>query len=143
MQFDPSTDLRLRSVARALRDRNVARVVPYPRIRRLIFECNHQSIMRTPHAPTEITVRPPLPLTDAHWQAIVNAIGLSKREALVVELVLRDLSNKEIAEVLGISPRTVETYLHDRIPQKTGARSRMQLAGYIMLIALEHHHPAC
>jgi len=93
-------------------------------------------MLSTPRSEAILLDKPPLPLTDAHWQAIVEATKLSKRESLVVELVLRDLSNKEIGEVLGISPRTVETYLQDRIPQKTGAKTRMQLAMHVFAIAL-------
>lgn len=42
---------------------------------------------------------------------------LSPREAEVARLVAEDLSDKEIASILQISPRTVQAYL-DRIASK-------------------------
>lgn len=79
---------------------------------------------------------PPLPLDKEHWQAVVNAMGISKQQAKVVELVLRDLGVKEIAVVLGLGEGTVKDYLK-RIGSRTGTRGRMQLAMYVMTLSLQ------
>lgn len=88
------------------------------------------------HAAAILAAAPPLPLSARQWEVIVKAMRLSKREATVAELVLRDLGNKEIAAVMGISHKTVGTYLDTRIPKKTGARGRMQLATHVLAVAL-------
>ena len=53
--------------------------------------------------------------------------GLTHRESLVADLVSLGRTNNEVAEHLGISPRTVETHL-TRIYAKLGMRSRTELA---------------
>jgi FixJ family two-component response regulator len=58
-----------------------------------------------------LATAPPLPLTSDQWRAVAGELGLSDQEANVVELALRDLCNKQIATVLGISKKTVEEYL--------------------------------
>lgn len=51
---------------------------------------------------------------------------LSKRQYECVILAAKGLSAKEIARLLDISPRTVETHL-DILREKLNARNRMQL----------------
>src|SRR5207245_486772 len=51
---------------------------------------------------------------------------LSPREKDVARLLARGHSNREIAEVLFLSPRTVEHHVA-RVLQKSGARSRVDL----------------
>ena len=53
---------------------------------------------------------------------------LTGRELAVLHQVRRGLGDTEIAEVLSISPRTVEKHV-ERLLTKTGAASRDQLAG--------------
>jgi FixJ family two-component response regulator len=67
---------------------------------------------------------------------MVDAVGFSSREAEVADLVIRDLCNKQIAIVLGISIKTVDEYLTYRIPAKTGTRGRMQLSTRLTAVAL-------
>jgi HD-GYP domain-containing protein (c-di-GMP phosphodiesterase class II) len=55
--------------------------------------------------------------------------GLSEREAEVLCLVARGLSNKAIAGRLGVSPRTVQTHVM-HIFDKTGMRGRAAAALY-------------
>jgi DNA-binding NarL/FixJ family response regulator len=57
------------------------------------------------------------------------AVGfrITPREKEIVELVCRGLKNKEIAEVMSITPGTVKVHLM-HIFEKTGARDRFQLA---------------
>jgi DNA-binding NarL/FixJ family response regulator len=58
---------------------------------------------------------------------------LSKREDEVVQLVANGLSNKEIADKLFISVRTVKAHLTS-IFSKTGFRDRLELA-----VKMRHH----
>jgi DNA-binding CsgD family transcriptional regulator/tetratricopeptide (TPR) repeat protein len=53
-------------------------------------------------------------------------LGVTAREADVLDLVAEGLSNKEIATRLFVSPRTVEKHVESLL-RKTGARSRTQL----------------
>jgi DNA-binding CsgD family transcriptional regulator len=53
--------------------------------------------------------------------------GVTRREADVLVLVREGLTNKEIAERLYLSPRTVEKHIESLL-RKTTARSRTQLA---------------
>ena len=56
---------------------------------------------------------------------------LSRREIEVVRLVVDGMTNKEIAQTLVISRRTVEGHV-ERALVKTGLRSRSQLAGWFV-----------
>jgi pimeloyl-ACP methyl ester carboxylesterase/DNA-binding CsgD family transcriptional regulator len=54
---------------------------------------------------------------------------LTDREIEVLQLVVRGLSNREMAAELVLSPRTVERHL-ENIYRKTGARNRVEVAAY-------------
>ena len=51
---------------------------------------------------------------------------LSQREQQVIPLVCDGLSNKEIAEKIGVTEGTVEAHLHS-IYEELGVRSRIEL----------------
>ena len=55
-----------------------------------------------------------------------QVVGLTKRERAIAELAVQGLSNKEIAERLGIGVRTVEFHLQG-VYGKFGVRSRWQI----------------
>lgn len=74
---------------------------------------------------------PPLPIDNFHWQAIVEALELSSQQAKVAELVLRGMSDKQVAAELGISGPTLRTYL-SRISARTRTRGKMELAMHIL-----------
>jgi FixJ family two-component response regulator len=57
--------------------------------------------------------------------------GLSKRQRQVMELAARGLSNKEIADRLGISPRTVEIH-RAWMMERMGARNVADLVRMVM-----------
>jgi DNA-binding NarL/FixJ family response regulator len=57
-----------------------------------------------------------------------NQVSLSKREIEVIRLICREHTNKEIADKLFISPRTVDGH-REKILQKTKARN---VAGIVM-----------
>jgi len=56
---------------------------------------------------------------------------LSVRQRQVMDLAVKGYSNKEIAQELGISPRTVETY-RAWVMEKTGARNLADLVRFAM-----------
>jgi DNA-binding CsgD family transcriptional regulator len=61
---------------------------------------------------------------DASWSALTAC--LSKREIQVLRLIALGYTNKEVADELFISVRTVETH-KSRIIKKTGLRARSEL----------------
>jgi pimeloyl-ACP methyl ester carboxylesterase/DNA-binding CsgD family transcriptional regulator len=61
--------------------------------------------------------------------AIPPPVGLTVRETEVLALVARGLSNREIAEQLVLSPRTIERHL-ENLYRKTGARNRAEATAY-------------
>ena len=77
---------------------------------------------------------PPLPLDDAHWRAIVEAMQLSPQQAKIVELVLRGMCDKQIAAAMGISEPTIRTYLQ-RISARTRTHGRMELAMRVLAVS--------
>ena len=59
---------------------------------------------------------------------------LTRREQQVARLIVRGLSNKEVARELGLSAGTVKLHVH-RIFQKTGVRNR-----YSLIILMSAHN---
>jgi non-specific serine/threonine protein kinase len=55
---------------------------------------------------------------------------LSRRELQIAEFVTRGLTSREIAQRLGISPRTAEGHV-ERLRNKLGFRSRAQVAAWM------------
>lgn len=76
-------------------------------------------------------VLPPLPVNERLLQATLKALHLSPTQAKIVEWILRDASNRQIAAELGISESTLKTH-QQRISARTGTRGRMQLAMRVM-----------
>ena len=86
----------------------------------------HACAQRTVHGRWRILVFL-LPERQEHCHAKQYAdLGLTKREAETVELVVAGLKNTEIAERLSISINTVQCHLHT-IFQKLGIRNRAEL----------------
>lgn len=83
---------------------------------------------------------PPLPLAADHWQAIVKEMGLSARQAEIVELVARGASLREISSALEISISTIRTQ-QERIFDKTGTNTRGELL--LRILALSHNVGWC
>jgi non-specific serine/threonine protein kinase len=67
---------------------------------------------------------------DVEVDAADPAVGLTRRESQVAELVARGLSNKEIAATLVVSQRTAEGHVQ-RILTKFGFTSRAQVATWV------------
>ena len=70
----------------------------------------------------------PRPAGDGDLPGPLRALGVTEREADVLRLVAQGLGNREIAERMFLSPRTVEKHVASLLA-KTGLR-RGQLAGY-------------
>ena len=70
----------------------------------------------------------PRPVGDGDLPGPLRALGVTEREADVLRLVAEGLGNREIAERMFLSPRTVEKHVASLLA-KTGLR-RGQLAGY-------------
>lgn len=65
----------------------------------------------------------------------VGAVPLSKREKEVLTLLARGYTQREVAEHLEISARTVETY-RNRITEKLDLKSRVDLVQYALRTGL-------
>jgi DNA-binding NarL/FixJ family response regulator len=73
-------------------------------------------------------VVPALPVAD------LTRPELSRREAEIAQLAARGLSNREIAERLFVSVRTVEGHLH-RLYAKLGVSDRSELSPFVAMPA--------
>lgn len=82
---------------------------------------------------------PPLPLPPEKWQEIAQALKLSKRHKKIVELILRNRCDKQIAATLGISESTVRTHL-DRIFRRLGVDGRQ---GIVLIVFRMSHGIGC
>jgi DNA-binding CsgD family transcriptional regulator len=60
------------------------------------------------------------------WRGIAYAIGLSQREVEVLQCVVADQHEQDIAATLGLSRHTIRTYMK-RIRAKLGTGSRVRL----------------
>jgi DNA-binding NarL/FixJ family response regulator len=65
-----------------------------------------------------------------HTEALKPWESLTERERQVLGLVVKGLANKQIAQVLTISERTVENHIHNLL-SKLGVTSRAQAIGWI------------
>lgn len=68
--------------------------------------------------------------TDVGLPDRLRVLGVTGREADVLEFVAGGLTNREIAERMFLSPRTVEKHVASLLA-KTGLRRRSQLAAYL------------
>ncbi|MBO3747837.1 AAA family ATPase [Streptosporangiaceae bacterium NEAU-GS5] len=89
----------------------------------------------TPHHPITGTCQAllraagqPVPRLTADVPGELRAMGVTEREADVLMLVGMRLSNRQIADRLVLSPRTVEKHV-ERLLAKTGMDNRVALAG--------------
>ena len=62
----------------------------------------------------------------AHVPPALRALGVTSREADVLELVAQGLTNAQVAARLYLSPRTVDTHVASLLG-KTGAAGRAEL----------------
>jgi DNA-binding CsgD family transcriptional regulator len=79
-------------------------------------------------------------ITDAKQDSIVKPSGLTKRETEIIRLICGEFTNKEIADRLFISTRTVEGH-REKILQKIKAKNTVGIVKYAienMLYELEN-----
>jgi DNA-binding CsgD family transcriptional regulator len=75
-------------------------------------------------------------LNGREWGQIVGSLELAPQQARIVELILKDKSDKQIAREMGIALPTVRTYM-SRIFQRTGCADRVGLVLKVFRCALE------
>ena len=93
---------------------------PFDEIR--LLECVRQAVSITEEKRAEL----------AHQSAIrLRVSSLPKRQREVMDLAISGLSNKEIAQELKISPRTVEGH-RAWVMQRLGARNLAELIRMVM-----------
>jgi DNA-binding CsgD family transcriptional regulator/pimeloyl-ACP methyl ester carboxylesterase len=84
-------------------------------------------VLRETVAPGEDA--PSVPRTALQLPSTHGGDGLSAREVEVLQLVAQGRSNREIADLLVISPRTVERHM-ENIYAKIGVNNRVQASAY-------------
>jgi DNA-binding CsgD family transcriptional regulator len=71
------------------------------------------------------------------WRRGRGGAPLTRREAEVARLVTSGATNREIAEALFLSPKTVERHISNAL-KKVGARNRTELAERLRALEAEH-----
>jgi DNA-binding NarL/FixJ family response regulator len=99
------------------------------------------SMISRPSRDTGIESLPPLPLEADHWQAMVEAMGLSPREAQVAELKICGAQLKQMATLLGMEVTTVRAF-QNRICVKAGIR-RHEFFAHILRVSHEVRPCTC
>jgi len=78
---------------------------------------------------------PSLPLSPEKWQALVLSLHLPPKQERIVELILRNQCDKQIAAVMGLKLPTICTY-KSRIFDRLGVSDRIELV--LLLFAMSH-----
>jgi len=81
------------------------------------------------------SVLPPLPMPADKFTLIVKQMDLSPQQARVVELILRNCGDKEIAAEMQLQVSTVRTYI-GRLFDRLGVENRLALV--LKIFALLH-----
>lgn len=71
----------------------------------------------------------PVPAASPAPPPVVERVPLTERELEILVLVAQGLSNREMADQLVLSPRTIERHL-ENLYRKTGARNRAEATAY-------------
>jgi len=80
-------------------------------------------------------ILPPLPLPAENLASLVKKLDLCPQQARVLELILRNSSDKEIAAEMQLKVSTVRTYL-GRLFARLGVEGRLGLV--LKIFALVH-----
>jgi DNA-binding NarL/FixJ family response regulator len=86
------------------------------------------------HAENLLDPLPALPLPHDLWLKIANSMKLSGKLCLVVEYVLRGMSDIQIEDTMEISHSTLRTYF-DRIALRTGMRRRVEIFRRVLAVS--------
>lgn len=73
----------------------------------------------------------PLFLMDREWAFFIDRLQLSQREAAITSFLLAGLSERQMAQNLGISSHTVHSYL-ERLYRKLHVRSRCAVVATLL-----------
>ena len=66
----------------------------------------------------------------ARLNALINTFGLTKRESEVLYWAIKGKTNRDIGDILGTSPRTVNKHL-EHVFTKLGVETRTAAASYV------------
>lgn len=77
-----------------------------------------------------------LPLRPETWNAIAKTLRLSPQQKRIVELILTNRCDKEIAAAMRLRPSTIRTYL-GRIFTRVGVGDRLGLVLLLFRMATE------
>lgn len=80
-------------------------------------------------APEAVASETPPAATPPAEATVVDDAGLTGRELEILSLLARGFSNREMADQLVLSPRTIERHL-ENLYRKTGARNRAEATAY-------------
>ena len=65
----------------------------------------------------------------------MQEVSLTDKEKTILKLMCEEKSTKEIADIVDISPRTVEA-IRDKLKSKTGAKSMAGLVMYAVKVGI-------
>lgn len=82
-------------------------------------------VLKEVQVPVPVPVPVPTPPPFVRNDARVEALGITRRELEILELIAAGLSNREIAERVFVSENTVKTH-SSRLFEKLGAKRRTQ-----------------
>lgn len=71
-------------------------------------------------------------LNGSNHASITESVQMTKREKQVIELIADGSSNKEIAQILFLSPYTIKSHVHN-ILEKLALHTRVQIAKHVHL----------
>lgn len=77
---------------------------------------------------------PPLPLDAETWTEVAKQLSLSSQQLRIVELILHDCQDKQIAEELNIAVSTLRSHL-ERIHHRLGSSGRTGLILHVFKMA--------
>jgi two-component system NarL family response regulator len=66
-------------------------------------------------------------MNGSHNSDLMQAVRMTKRERQVIELIADGLTNKEIGQILHLSPYTIKSHVHN-ILEKMALHTRVQIA---------------
>jgi two-component system, NarL family, invasion response regulator UvrY len=101
-------------------------------------EALHNVLKHGYHFSEKVTGRMVHSLQQENGNAEENTTGLSEREKQFCILACTELTYKEIANKMGVSPRTVDGY-RDVLFEKLGLKTRVGLAMYAVKMGMVNH----
>lgn len=103
-----------------------------PKTKKSIYKRDDMSLLREISKVQEETLKLVKSLKSSGTDGVVlkkENVSFTKRENEIAKLVLKEYKNKEIAEALSISHKTVETHIHNII-KKLQVKTRVGIVRY-------------